>query len=71
MRRVYIATVQVVVVARDVDDACDGISVMLSDSNFLIDWGYLEVGGQRLSPSERFIPDEKYYLRRITKAEAN
>ena len=66
MRRVYIATVQFVIVAKDVDDACDGISAILTDKvapdpNFLIDWGYLRVGGQHLLPSERFIPDEKDY----------
>jgi len=64
MRKVYVATIQVVVNAESEVRAADGISALmteLTDPLFLIDWGYLRMGGQLLYPTERWVKDEEDY----------
>ncbi len=53
----FIATVQLLIDAKDQAEACDGVSELLSgnaledDNSLIVDWSYLKVGGQRLWPS--------------------
>lgn len=58
MSNLYVATVQLLVEAADRDGAADGISELLQDSDFMVDWAYFKLGAQRL------FPDRRMYLRR-------
>lgn len=56
MRRVIIATIQIALDASTVNSesgACDYISETLGNLEDVVDWQYLAVGGQRLTPQER------------------
>ncbi len=55
----YVATVQVLVEAEDEAQACDAISALLERAP-VRDWGYLQVGGQHLSPSSTLIEVDTY-----------
>lgn len=59
-QRAYIATVQIIIKPKAVEsegDACDWMSGLLSENEQVLDWQYLNVGGQRLTPSEKYISD--------------
>lgn len=55
LQKAYVATVQLLIVTETFEEACDGISSILSEYDMgdgtLKDWAYLEVGGQLLSPT--------------------
>ena len=57
----YVATIQVLVTANSGAAASDAIHALLeerSDPGFIIDWGYLQLGAQRLAPCEVIIADD-------------
>ena len=61
-KKAYVATVQLLIIAESDAQAMDAISGILSDYEMegtLKDWAYLSVGGQLLSPTERYI-EENY-----------
>lgn len=63
MEKCYVATVQVLVQANSHGEACDGIGETMREaerSGFVVDWSYLKVGGQHLSPEERFFNLQDY-----------
>lgn len=62
MRKAFIATVQLLIEADEEGYACDAVSELLSNErNEIIDWGYIQVGGQYLSPAPKVIPDAEHY----------
>jgi hypothetical protein len=63
LTRAYIATVQVLIqpsAATTEAEACDWMSGLLSENTQVLDWQYLRLGGQRLTPSETFVNPETY-----------
>lgn len=61
-QKAFICTVQIVLdgeMIKDKADACDAVSAILADGDgTVIDWGYLSIGGQRLSPQELVLPPD-------------
>ena len=60
MRQGYAATISVLIPALSQAEACDAMSEILSsavEEGSLVDWGYILLGGQRLSPTERYYED--------------
>lgn len=55
-----VATLQVLVDAEDDPAACDILSSLLSDSEFITDWAYVKIGGQYLGPTEFLIDPDTY-----------
>ena len=54
----FVATVQILVDAGDPSEAADSIhEILQSTGDVMIDWGYLKVGAQRMTPSEKIIED--------------
>ena len=54
----YVATVQIIIHPDDVNneaDACDWFSALLSENHQVLDWQYLTVGPQILSPTETYV----------------
>ena len=63
MAKAYVATVQLLIVAESDAQAMDAVSGILSDYEIegaLKDWAYLRLGGQILSPTERYIDEDDY-----------
>lgn len=64
MAKAYVATVQLLIVAESDAEAMDAVSNILSEYEMadgtLKDWAYLRIGGQLLSPTERYIDEENY-----------
>ncbi len=59
LTRHYIATVQVLVEAEDEAKACNSLNALLERAP-IRDWGYLQMGGQRLSPTGTMINVDAY-----------
>ena len=57
-KQVCIASIQILVDESDEIAAVDGISDMLRGNDWVIDWGYVKIGGQFLYPSQRIISDD-------------
>jgi hypothetical protein len=57
-KKATIATVQILVDEADAIAATDGFSEMLSHNDWVIDWTYLQIGGQFMYPAEKIIPDD-------------
>lgn len=53
-KKVFVATVQLVIVAEDEVTADDVINNLLTESEKLYDWNYLKVGKQRLAPTRNY-----------------
>jgi len=53
MRKAYVATVQLLVLADEAEEASDLIFGLLEspEASFILDWGYPRFGGQRLYPA--------------------
>jgi len=63
MKRVWIATVQIAIVADSEAEACDGVSESMRNATGLDtdipDWQYMTIGAQRLSPCHHMdYPDD-------------
>jgi len=54
----YVATIQVLVNADCLGGAADGFSELLSHNEFVMDWGYLKIGGQMLVPQKVLVKDD-------------
>lgn len=59
----FIATIQIIIEPGEQvtteGEACDWFTGLLSETHadIILDWAYLKVGGQRLTPTEITIPD--------------
>lgn len=65
LKETYIATVQIVINPAVADiqsesEACDWFSGLLTENEQILDWSYLKIGSQFLSPKEIFVDPEKY-----------
>jgi hypothetical protein len=56
-RQGYIATIQIAIECDSEAQACNGISECLADEAIL-DWQYLKLGGQFLSPTSKLIQNK-------------
>ncbi len=56
----YVGTVSILVKAADWPEACDAFSAILSENESVVDWGYIKIGGQRLSPTPYSLDPEVY-----------
>lgn len=55
----YVATIQVCITGVNSEaEACDFLSETLRPMPHVLDWAYLQVGGQFLSPALRVVPDD-------------
>lgn len=65
MRQAYIATIQLCVDIETQAEACDLISELLSNNieaeSRILDWQYLKLGGQYLSPTSKIVADSGEY----------
>ena len=68
MRKLYIATIQVAVVAESQSEACDAVSEYMHDAHIdndegMIDWQYLPFGGVHLSPVAKIglVPNQVFF----------
>lgn len=52
------ATVQILVDTSNCDSAKKSIYSLLEGADGIMDWAYLKVGSQYLSPTNTFIPDD-------------
>lgn len=67
MKRIYLATIQIAIQGVESEaEACDCITAMLSENLMqqpdtgLLDWEYLSIGAQKLSPTDHYIPNSPY-----------
>ncbi len=63
MRQAFVATIQVLIEAETEGEASDNMSELLSNNegNGIIDWGYFQLGGQYMTPTERYVHDAAQY----------
>ena len=59
-KRLYTATVEILVEAEDRDGATDGINELLQENDFLVDWAFLRLGGMIVLPTQKHIECEGY-----------
>ena len=58
----YVATIQILMDASSSDEACDGLSAILSDGcapdfGFVLEWRYLMIGDQFMYPTQRYVDE--------------
>lgn len=59
-KRYQIATIQVLMNAEDSAQASDGLNELFREAqeyDFIQDWGFLQIGGQIIGPSEKFLAE--------------
>jgi hypothetical protein len=57
VKRVFVATLQVVLDADGAAAASDLLSETLRNADGILDWAYLQQGGQGLYPTEHFVSE--------------
>ena len=62
--KTYMATIQILISPEEKlqseSEACDWFSGLLSENEKILDWSYLKIGGQYLSPSEKYVSEKDY-----------
>lgn len=58
MKKMHVATVQILIDIDNWAEACDAVSETFRQIDWMKDWSYLKVGAQLLGPYEKYVSDK-------------